>query len=179
MGVRASGDGGIVIGVAHWTAGGGFSRSGSLSRTHVRGWLAERDNKMQGSIHSSPRQGNGLTALGYPRHLEMAANRAANRAPRASKHSSTSRRAGHDRPIMKVLVHVKDKCIPVSVGDGDQPVRWLANVGIARHDDNQGRMLGLPVGVKAEDGSMLNMDSTLIAAQISDMQHVWIHFKGA
>lgn len=80
---------------------------------------------------------------------------------------------------MKVLVHVKDKCIPVSVGNGDQPVRWLANVGIARHDDNQGRMLGLPVGVKAEDGSMLNMDSTLVAAQISDMQHVWVHFKGA
>ena len=80
---------------------------------------------------------------------------------------------------MKVLVHVKEKCIPVSVGNGDQPVRWLANVGIARHDDNQGRMLGLPVGVKAEDGSMLNMDSTLAAAQISDMQHVWVHFKGA
>lgn len=79
---------------------------------------------------------------------------------------------------MKVLVHVKDKCIPVPVGDGDQPVRWLANVGIARHDDNQGRTLGLPVGVKAEDGSMLNMDSTLVAAQISDMQHVWVHFKG-
>lgn len=89
------------------------------------------------------------------------------------------RQAGHDWPIMKVLVHVKDKCIPVSVGNGDQPVRWLANVGIARHDDNQGRMLGLPVGVKAEDGSMLNMDSTLAAAQISDMQHVWVHFKGA
>ena len=89
------------------------------------------------------------------------------------------RQAGHDWPIMKVLVHVKEKCIPVSVGNGDQPVRWLANVGIARHDDNQGRMLGLPVGVKAEDGSMLNMDSTLAAAQISDMQHVWVHFKGA
>ena len=80
---------------------------------------------------------------------------------------------------MKVLVHVKEKCIPVSVGDGDQPVRWLANVGIARHDDHQGLTLGLPVGVKAEDGSLLNMDSTLVGAQIADMQHVWVTFKGA
>ena len=112
----------------------------------------------------------------------------ANRAPTGRSRLVTARdeheqhehqQAGHDWPIMKVLVHVKEKCIPVSVGNGDQPVRWLANVGIARHDDNQGRMLGLPVGVKAEDGSMLNMDSTLVAAQISDMQHVWVHFKGA
>ena len=91
----------------------------------------------------------------------------------------TARARASTSPIMQVLVHVKEKCIPVSVGNGDQPVRWLANVGIARHDDNQGRMLGLPVGVKAEEGSMLNMDSTLVAAQISDMQHVWVHFKGA
>ena len=80
---------------------------------------------------------------------------------------------------MKVLVHVKEKCIPVSVGNGDQPVRWLANVGIARHDDHQGLTLGLPVGVKAEDGSLLNMDSTLVAAKLTDMQHVWVTFKGA
>lgn len=80
---------------------------------------------------------------------------------------------------MKVLVHVKEKCIPVSVGDGGQPVRWLANVGIARHDDHQGLTLGVPVGVKAEDGSLLNMDSTLVAAEITDMQHVWVTFKGA
>eukprot|EP00964_Phaeocystis_antarctica_P091273 scaffold58510_cov66-Phaeocystis_antarctica.AAC.6 len=78
---------------------------------------------------------------------------------------------------MKVLVHVKEKCIPVSVGNGDQPVRWLANVGIARHDDHQGLTLGLPVGVKAEDGSLLNMDSTLVAAKLTDMQHVWVTFK--
>ena len=40
--------------------------------------------------------------------------------------------------LMRVIVHVKEKCVPVAVGEGTQPVRWLANVGIARHDDQQG-----------------------------------------
>ena len=103
------------------------------------------------------------------------------RVPRASATQTCSlARARLTTPTnMKVLVHVKEKCIPVSVGDGGQPVRWLANVGIARHDDHQGLTLGVPVGVKAEDGSLLNMDSTLVAAEITDMQHVWVTFKGA
>ena len=42
---------------------------------------------------------------------------------------------------MCVLVHVKQRCIAVSCGDGSQPVRWLANVGITRHDYSLGRSL--------------------------------------
>ena len=102
------------------------------------------------------------------------------RVPRARNPNFFARARAWTTPTnMKVLVHVKEKCIPVSVGDGGQPVRWLANVGIARHDDHQGLTLGVPVGVKAEDGSLLNMDSTLVAAEITDMQHVWVTFKGA
>ena len=80
---------------------------------------------------------------------------------------------------MRVIVHVREKCVPVSVGEGTQPVRWLANVGIARFDEQQGRGLGSPMGVKAEDGSLLNMGVSLIDAGIKDMQHVWVVLKGA
>ena len=53
---------------------------------------------------------------------------------------------------MKVLVHVKDKCIPVSVGNGDQPVRWLAEAGLAKYKNHT---LGAPRAVRVEDGSTL------------------------
>ena len=78
---------------------------------------------------------------------------------------------------MRVLVHVRETCVPVSVGEGTQLVRWLANVGIARHDE--GRALGLPMGVKAEDGSLLSMDASLVEAGIKDLTHVWVVLRGA
>ncbi len=62
---------------------------------------------------------------------------------------------------MHILVHIGAKAVLVSVGEGDQPVRWLANVGVARHDDQQGRSLGVPVGVKIDNGTMLNMQDSI------------------
>jgi len=79
---------------------------------------------------------------------------------------------------MHIMVHVKQKCLAVSVGDGDQPVRWLANVGTARYDSQQGRSLGIPAGVRLEDGSLLGLGQTLVEAGLRDMQHVWIMYKG-
>jgi len=84
-----------------------------------------------------------------------------------------------DKIIMHVLVHVKDKAVAVSCGDGQQPVRWLANVGTARYDDAQGRQLGQPVGVRLEDGTMLSLQQSLTDAGISDMQHVWVVYRTA
>lgn len=79
---------------------------------------------------------------------------------------------------MNLLVHVKQKCVAVSAGEGLQPVRWLANVGIARYDEHQGRHLGAPAGLRLEDGTVLGMGQTLADAGLKDMQHVWVLFKG-
>ena len=75
------------------------------------------------------------------------------------------------------MVHVKQRVIPVSCGDGAQPVRWLANVGMARYDEAQGRSLGSPVGVRLEDGALLGLGQTLGEAGLRDMQHVYVVFK--
>ena len=78
---------------------------------------------------------------------------------------------------MHLLVHVKNKAIAISCGDGMQPVRWLANVGTSRFDDVQGRSLGQPIGVKLEDGTMLSLTQSLADAGLTDMQHVWVVYK--
>ena len=69
---------------------------------------------------------------------------------------------------MMVLVHVKQRTIPVSCGDGTQPVRWLANVGITRHDESLGRALGAPVGVKLATGQLIPLNQRLIDAGLRD-----------
>ena len=78
---------------------------------------------------------------------------------------------------MHIMVHVKERCIAVACGDGDQPVRWLANVGTSRFDAAQGRSLGVPSGVRLEDGSLLPLGGSLAEAGLADMQHVWIVYK--
>ena len=106
---------------------------------------------------------------------------------------------------MHVLVHIGAKSVLVSVGDGDQPVRWLANVGVARHDEQQGRSLGVPIGVKIDNGTMLNMQDSIAESGLTEVrapahtphrhtatqptparicvpraqgQHVWVVLKG-
>ena len=79
---------------------------------------------------------------------------------------------------MHLMVHVKQKVVAVACGDGSQPVRWLANVGMARYDEAQGRSLGQPIGVRLEDGATLSLTQTLVDAGLQDQQHVWIVFKG-
>ena len=58
----------------------------------------------------------------------------------------------------------------VSVGEGDQPVRWLANVGVARHDEQQGRSLGVPIGVKIDNGTMLNMQDSIAESGLTEVR---------
>jgi len=105
---------------------------------------------------------------------------------------------------MHVLVHIGAKAVLVSVGEGDQPVRWLANVGVARHDEQQGRSLGVPIGVKIDNGTMLNMQDSIAESGLTEVrasphtapphrhpadasricvpraqgQHVWVVLKG-
>ena len=79
---------------------------------------------------------------------------------------------------LNILVHVKQKCVAVSAGDGLQSVKWLANVAIARHDNDAGRHLGQPAGLRLEDGTVLGLGQTLADAGLRDMQHVWVILKG-
>ena len=71
---------------------------------------------------------------------------------------------------MHVLVHIGAKSVLVSVGEGDQPVRWLANVGVARHDEQQGRSLGVPIGVKIDNGTMLNMQDSIAESGLTEVR---------
>ena len=79
---------------------------------------------------------------------------------------------------MHLIVHVQQRAIAVNVGDGGQPVKWLANVGMARYDEAQGRSLGQPVGIRLEDGSTLGLTQTLVDAGLQHQQHVWVVFRG-
>ena len=78
---------------------------------------------------------------------------------------------------MHIFVHVGKRCLAVSCGDGTQPVRWLADVGQARHDENLGRSLGIPTGVRLEDGQKLTLTQDLVSAGLKDRMHVWVLFK--
>lgn len=79
---------------------------------------------------------------------------------------------------LHLMVHVKEKVVAISCGDGSQPVRWLANVGLARYDEAGGRQLGMPTGVKTEEGSLLGLGQKLVDAGLKDQQHVWVVLKG-
>ena len=61
---------------------------------------------------------------------------------------------------MAIMVHIKKKVVAVSVGDGVQPMKWLANVGMARYDEGQGRSLGVPVGLRLANGTLLSLTQT-------------------
>ena len=86
-------------------------------------------------------------------------------------------RASFVWPTMHIMVHIKKKVVAVSVGDGVQPMKWLANVGMARYDEGQGRSLGVPVGVRLANGTLLSLTQTLSEAGLQDLQHVWVVFK--
>lgn len=96
-----------------------------------------------------------------------------------------SKRMGEMLPVettsknIVVLVHVKQRCIPVSCGDGTQSARWLANVGMVRHDDFLGRSLGAPAGLKLGSGRMVPLQQSLNDAGIQDGHHVWVVLRGA
>eukprot|EP00744_Colponema_vietnamica_P018194 GILI01025653.1.p1 GENE.GILI01025653.1~~GILI01025653.1.p1 ORF type:complete len:130 (-),score=20.52 GILI01025653.1:47-406(-) len=61
---------------------------------------------------------------------------------------------GGDKANMRVHLHVRDKIVTVECGAGTQKTKWLANVGVARYDDNFGRSLGAPRGIQKEGGTL-------------------------
>ena len=62
---------------------------------------------------------------------------------------------------IKIQLHVRDKTITVDCGDATQKTRWLANVGVARYDDNFGKSLGPPRGLQRESGKICDLDARI------------------
>merc|ERR1719335_1056580 len=78
---------------------------------------------------------------------------------------------------MRVKVHVREKTFVVSCGDGGQRISWLANVGIVRYDEKtKGMELGVPRGVRLEDGTKLNM-ADIVCTRLKDMSDVWVMLR--
>eukprot|EP00727_Mastigamoeba_balamuthi_P011725 m51a1_g7175 hypothetical protein (87) ;mRNA; r:71918-72539 len=72
---------------------------------------------------------------------------------------------------MRVIVHVREKAIPVQCGEGSQRIKWLGHVGIARYEASI--ELGVPKLVKTEGGNVLEMNA-IIKDTLKDEQHVWV-----
>ena len=83
------------------------------------------------------------------------------------------------RRMRQLFVHVRGKVFAIPVGNGTQPVQWLANVGIARYEQQHGLTLGGAIGVKVEDGALIDEATTLLEAGLGDGQHVWVVLRGA
>ena len=72
--------------------------------------------------------------------------------------------------------HVRDVAIPIHCGSGEQSLKWLASVAIARWDtkDTRGFLtLGTPKSIKDEDQQELDMSAT-IRDVLQNRQHVFI-----
>ncbi len=65
----------------------------------------------------------------------------------------------------------------MSCGSGEQRVIWLAHVALARYDNSFGLELGVPKGLKTDEGDSLDSDSS-INEVLEDGQHVWVVLKG-
>ncbi len=78
--------------------------------------------------------------------------------------------------MMRVSVHVRETTILVQCGDGTQKVRWLASVGFARYDHNNGLELGQPRLVRTEDGAEVSMEG-IVREALQDDGHVWVLSK--
>ena len=74
---------------------------------------------------------------------------------------------------MKVHVHVREKSFVVHCGEGEQDVRWLCMVGVARFDPSFGDETGDPVGLRLEDGTVLDMGGS-VAETLEEGTHTWV-----
>jgi len=70
---------------------------------------------------------------------------------------------------MRIYVHVKEKIVLVQCGEGNQKLKWLGHVGIARYDSNI--ELGIPISINREDGTVLDMNEN-INKILKDDQHI-------
>ena len=84
-----------------------------------------------------------------------------------------------DSEFWTIHVHVHGKKISISVGDATQRIKWVAQVGIARWDDEncQGwKRLGIPIAAHAhfKDGNEVDLGS-VIKDVLRNGDHIYIN----
>lgn len=77
---------------------------------------------------------------------------------------------------MIIHVHILDQVHAVSVGDGPQPVMWLAHAALARVDANFGTKTGVPSAIANEEGAVYDGDMK-IRDLLKGGDHVWVVLK--
>ena len=77
---------------------------------------------------------------------------------------------------MLVKVHVREKAFNIQCGDGGQRISWLGNVGISRYDRKNGMEVGIPMDIRLENGTRLNMDDLICSRLSTDAEVQFFKF---
>jgi hypothetical protein len=75
--------------------------------------------------------------------------------------------------MMRVLVHVREKIIPLQCGDGTQQVMWLGNAAMVHYDATFGKRFGPPVSIRKEGGVHCDLEAR-VCDVLDDGQHVFV-----
>ena len=105
----------------------------------------------------------------------------ASREEAAAASSAAGRSRRSRKPVKRLLIHVhlREKVLPISAGEGKQCVYWLGIQGVQRYvmdPDSYTRPYSeelTPRGVLAEDGSWIDTTAR-IADELQDGDHVWV-----
>ncbi|EPY35582.1 hypothetical protein STCU_01092 [Strigomonas culicis] len=73
---------------------------------------------------------------------------------------------------MYVFVHVREKVIKLSCGDGTQSISWLGNAAMVFYDSTLGKKYGSPVAVRKEGGVACDPNGR-VCDTLDDNQHVF------
>lgn len=74
---------------------------------------------------------------------------------------------------MRVVVHVREKVIPLQCGDGTQQVMWLGNAAMIHYDATFGKKFGPPVSIRKEGGVQCDLEAR-VCDVLDDNQHVFV-----
>ncbi|CAJ1015480.1 hypothetical protein, conserved [Leishmania lindenbergi] len=74
---------------------------------------------------------------------------------------------------MKIVVHVREKIIPLQCGDGTQEVVWLGNAALIHYDASFGKRFGPPVLIRKEGGVPCDLGAR-VCDVLEDGQHVFV-----
>jgi hypothetical protein len=62
-------------------------------------------------------------------------------------------------------------------GSGSQKVRWLSDVALHRYEHFFGVDPGLAKGMRYENGTIIDMETTIISDKLENEIHVWVILK--
>ena len=74
---------------------------------------------------------------------------------------------------MRFFVHVRERIVEIEAGPGRQKLQWLGDCALHRLDSNYLMTVGIFRGIKLEDGSSVDMQST-ISEVLKDRDHIFL-----